>query len=58
MTVDVDGAAAAAPNPAGVDGLTGAPQELVQLLTPEGERVEHPRYPLELSADGDSRALP
>jgi pyruvate dehydrogenase E1 component alpha subunit len=25
--------------------------ELVQLLTPEGERVEHPDYPLELSAD-------
>ncbi|HEX7996610.1 MAG TPA: pyruvate dehydrogenase (acetyl-transferring) E1 component subunit alpha [Streptosporangiaceae bacterium] len=29
-----------------------APQpELVQLLTPEGERVEHPDYPLELTAD-------
>ena len=25
--------------------------ELIQLLTPEGERVEHPDYPLELSAD-------
>jgi pyruvate dehydrogenase E1 component alpha subunit len=29
-----------------------APQpELIQLLTPEGERVEHPDYPLELTAD-------
>jgi 2-oxoisovalerate dehydrogenase E1 component alpha subunit len=25
--------------------------ELIQLLTPEGERVEHPDYPLELSVD-------
>jgi 2-oxoisovalerate dehydrogenase E1 component alpha subunit len=25
--------------------------ELIQLLTPEGERVEHPDYPLKLSAD-------
>jgi pyruvate dehydrogenase E1 component alpha subunit len=25
--------------------------ELVQLLTPEGERVEHPDYPLEISAE-------
>jgi 2-oxoisovalerate dehydrogenase E1 component alpha subunit len=25
--------------------------ELIQLLTPEGERVEHPDYPLEISAD-------
>ncbi len=25
--------------------------ELIQLLTPEGERVEHPDYPLELTAD-------
>jgi 2-oxoisovalerate dehydrogenase E1 component alpha subunit len=24
--------------------------ELIQLLTPEGERVEHPDYPLEISA--------
>jgi 2-oxoisovalerate dehydrogenase E1 component alpha subunit len=26
------------------------PAELIQLLTPEGERTEHPQYPLELSA--------
>ncbi len=25
--------------------------ELIQLLTPEGERVDHPDYPLEISAD-------
>ena len=56
MTVDMDGAAAVAPGPAGLDGLAGAAQELVQLLTPEGERAEHPRYPLELSAD-EIRAL-
>ncbi len=56
MTVDVDGAAAAAPHPAGLDGLTGAAQGLVQLLTPEGERVENPRFPLELSVD-EIRAL-
>ncbi len=51
MTVDVDGAAAAAPHPAGFDGLTGDAQELVQLLTPEGERVEHPGYPLDVSVE-------
>ena len=28
-----------------------AEPELVQLLTPEGERVEHPDYPLDLSAE-------
>jgi 2-oxoisovalerate dehydrogenase E1 component alpha subunit len=27
------------------------PTELIQLLTPEGERVDHPDYPLEISAD-------
>src|SRR6266567_7670007 len=51
VTVDVDGAAAAAPHPAGFDGLTGDAQELVQLLTPEGERVEHPGYPLDVSVE-------
>ena len=30
--------------------VTVAP-ELIQLLTPEGERTEHPDYPLELSAE-------
>jgi 2-oxoisovalerate dehydrogenase E1 component alpha subunit len=32
------------------DGPEAKP-ELIQLLTPEGERIEHPDYPLELSAD-------
>ena len=27
------------------------PRELVQLLTPEGERVEHPDYPMDLTAE-------
>ncbi|MFC6880473.1 MULTISPECIES: pyruvate dehydrogenase (acetyl-transferring) E1 component subunit alpha [Actinomadura] len=41
-----------------IDSVRGAPDtaeaggpELVQLLTPEGERVEHPDYPLELTAE-------
>jgi 2-oxoisovalerate dehydrogenase E1 component alpha subunit len=29
----------------------GRAAELIQLLTPEGERVEHPDYPLEISAE-------
>jgi 2-oxoisovalerate dehydrogenase E1 component alpha subunit len=33
--------------PRGVD----APPELVQLLTPEGERIEHPDYDIELTAE-------
>ncbi|HEY1627053.1 MAG TPA: pyruvate dehydrogenase (acetyl-transferring) E1 component subunit alpha [Streptosporangiaceae bacterium] len=40
MTVDVDGAA-----------TTTAPLEPIQLLTPEGERIEHPDYPLDLDAE-------
>ena len=39
MTVDMDGA------------TTTAPSELIQLLTPEGERVEHADYPLDLDAE-------
>src|SRR3954465_7260238 len=35
---------------AGAPHLPGAP-DLVQLLTPEGERVEHPQYSLDLSDD-------
>ncbi|MEU8341991.1 pyruvate dehydrogenase E1 component alpha subunit [Actinomadura meyerae] len=41
-----------------IDSVRGAPgttelaePELVRLLTPEGERVEHPDYPLDLSAE-------
>jgi 2-oxoisovalerate dehydrogenase E1 component alpha subunit len=38
---------------ASADSRGGPPEsaELIQLLTPEGERVEHPDYPLEISAD-------
>jgi 2-oxoisovalerate dehydrogenase E1 component alpha subunit len=39
VTVDMDGA------------TTTAPSELIQLLTPEGERVEHADYPLDLDAE-------
>ncbi|QFG23549.1 pyruvate dehydrogenase (acetyl-transferring) E1 component subunit alpha [Actinomadura sp. WMMB 499] len=46
-----------------IDSVRGAPAtaataepEPVRLLTPEGERVDHPDYPLELTAD-DVRAL-
>ena len=42
MTVDIG-------IPAGLEP-TGGP-ELVQLLTPEGERVEHPDYPLDITAE-------
>ena len=47
MTVNGAGPAASA------DSRRGQPEsaELIQLLTPEGERVEHPDYPLEISAD-------
>jgi 2-oxoisovalerate dehydrogenase E1 component alpha subunit len=39
-----------------VASSTSAGPELVQLLTPEGERVEHPDYPLSLS-DDEYRAM-
>jgi 2-oxoisovalerate dehydrogenase E1 component alpha subunit len=39
VTVDIDGA------------TTTAPPELIQLLTPEGERVDNPDYPLDLDAE-------
>ena len=47
MAVNVAGRAASA------DSRHGQPEsaELIQLLTPEGERVEHPDYPLEISAE-------
>src|SRR5580704_15229746 len=45
---------AALNQPAGT--LREEPAGLIQLLTPEGERVEHPDYPLDLSAD-DIRAM-
>jgi pyruvate dehydrogenase E1 component alpha subunit len=51
VAVDADGAVTAAPGSASLDGQAGSRVDTVQLLTPEGERVEHPDYPLELSAD-------
>jgi 2-oxoisovalerate dehydrogenase E1 component alpha subunit len=47
VTVNDAGLAASA------DSRGGPPEsaELIQLLTPEGERIEHPDYPLEISAD-------
>src|SRR5260370_7488597 len=52
VPVNVAGRAASA------DSRRGQPEsaELIQLLTPEGERVEHPDYPLEISAE-ELRAL-
>jgi len=50
VTVDADGAVTA-PGPGSLDGQPGPRAELIQLLTPEGERVEHPDYPLDLTTD-------
>ena len=49
MTVESGGATTAAPqtHETAAPGQSGG---LVQLLTPEGERIEHPDYPLDLSA--------
>ena len=54
MTVESGGATTAAPSFSAHPSLE-APQPdqpggLVQLLTPEGERIEHPDYPLDLTA--------
>lgn len=46
----------AAPETSAVATSTTAGPELVQLLTPEGERVEHPDYALELT-DEEYRSL-
>jgi pyruvate dehydrogenase E1 component alpha subunit len=51
VTVETDGAVTAAPGSGSLDGQAGTRAETVQLLTPEGERVEHPGYPLDISAD-------
>ncbi|MGH3258720.1 MAG: pyruvate dehydrogenase (acetyl-transferring) E1 component subunit alpha [Streptosporangiaceae bacterium] len=48
MTVEPGGATTTAP--------TESPDGLIQLLTPEGERIDHPDYPLDLTAD-DIRAM-
>ena len=54
MTVNDAGPAAS--DDAFPPGGTPESPEFVQLLTPEGERVEHPGYPLEISAE-EVRAL-
>jgi len=51
VAVDADGAVTTAPEPASLDRQAGSRVETIQLLTPEGERLEHPDYPLELSTD-------
>ena len=51
MAVDADGAVTTAPGSASLDGQAGSRMETIQLLTPEGERLEHPEYPLELTDD-------
>jgi len=50
VAVDADGAVAA-PEPGSLDGQPGPRAELIQLLTPEGERADHPGYPLDLTTD-------
>jgi pyruvate dehydrogenase E1 component alpha subunit len=55
VAVKTNGAPAAGPDPLGLAGQPGT-GELVQLLTPEGERTDHPDFPLEVSAE-ELRAL-
>ena len=55
MTVEPGGAMTAALNQPASD-LREEPAGLIQLLTPEGERIDHPDYPLDLSA-AEIRAL-
>jgi len=50
VAVDADGAVAA-PEPGSLDGQPEPRAELIQLLTPEGERADHPGYPLDLTTD-------
>ena len=55
VAVNAQGASAAVPDPLSLAGRAGS-AEPIQLLTPEGERVEHPDYPLDISAE-EIRAL-
>ncbi len=50
MAVKAAGQAASRSRPGDDDESPRVP-ELIQLLTPEGERAEHPDYPLELTTD-------
>ena len=56
MAVDADGAVTAAPGSGSLNRPAGSRVETIQLLTPEGERLEHPDYPLELST-GEIKGL-
>src|SRR6266480_1388229 len=51
VAVEADGAVTTAPGSASLDRQAGSRVETIQLLTPEGELLEHPDYPLELTAD-------
>ena len=50
MAVDTGGAVTA-PGSGRLDGQPDSRSELIQLLTPEGERADHPDYPLDLTTD-------
>ena len=50
MAVDAGGAVTA-PGSGSLDGPPDSRAELIQLLTPEGERADHPDYPLDLTTD-------
>jgi 2-oxoisovalerate dehydrogenase E1 component alpha subunit len=50
VAVDAGGAVTA-PGSGRLDGQPDSRAELIQLLTPEGERADHPDYPLDLTTD-------
>jgi 2-oxoisovalerate dehydrogenase E1 component subunit alpha len=50
VAVDTDGAVTA-PGSGSLDGQPDSRAELIQILTPEGERTDHPDYPLDLTTD-------
>jgi pyruvate dehydrogenase E1 component alpha subunit len=50
VAVDAGGAVTA-PGSGSLDGQPDSRAELIQLLTPEGERADHPGYPLDLTTD-------
>jgi pyruvate dehydrogenase E1 component alpha subunit len=50
VTVEPGGATTAAPSTPASSAEPDQPDALIQLLTPEGERIDHPDYPLDLSA--------
>ena len=56
MTVESGAATTVAPSQALLPDEPVPDQGLVQLLTPEGERIDHPDYPLDLSA-ADIRSM-